>query len=263
MSTIIPGILLAVVYCGLNFWFLRNNDSITLAPRAGFAEAGREVMQSGYRASFALLMPLLILGVIYSGIATPTEAAAIAVIYAIPVGFYIYKGLTLQSLGSATVRAVVTTGSILAVLFFLFIMSRAMIMEQIPKQLADFLLQVSDNKYVILLLINVLLLFIGMIVDDISGSVLAAVIFLPVINQLGIHPIHFAAIVGVNLGLGNVSPPCAPMLYMAGGVSKLSLDKYITPTLKFLVFGHLPMVFLVTFIPELSLFLPQWLMGIE
>ncbi|WMC09838.1 TRAP transporter large permease subunit [Oceanimonas pelagia] len=143
------------------------------------------------------------------------------------------------------------------------IASRAMIMEQIPKQLADFLLQVSDNKYIILLLINFLLLLIGMIVDDISGSVLAAVIFLPVINQLGIHPIHFAAIVGVNLGLGNVSPPCAPMLYMAGGVSKLSLDKYIAPTLKFLVFGHLPMVFLVTFIPELSLFLPQQLMGVE
>jgi len=263
LSTIIPGILLAIVYCGLNFWFLRHNDSITVAPKLSFAEAGKGVMMSGYRASFALLMPLLILGVIYSGIATPTEAAAIAVIYAIPVGMYIYKGLTLKSLGNATIRAVITTGSILAVLFFLFIMSRAMILEQIPKQLAEALLQFSENKYVILLMINLLLLLIGMIVDDISGSVLAAVIFLPVINQLGIHPIHFAAIVGVNLGLGNVSPPCAPMLYMAGAVGKLPLDKYLMPTLKFLVFGHLPMVMLVTFIPEIALYLPQTLMGIE
>ncbi len=263
LSTIIPGILLAIIYCGLNFWFLRHNETISVAPQVSFQEAGRHVIRSGYRASFALLMPLLILGVIYSGIATPTEAAAIAVIYAIPVGLYIYKGLTLKSLGNATIRAVITTGSILAVLFFLFIMSRAMILEQIPKQLAEVLLQVSENKYVILLLINLLLLLIGMIVDDISGSVLAAVIFLPVITQLGIHPIHFAAIVGVNLGLGNVSPPCAPMLYMAGGVSKLPLDKYLMPTLKFLVFGHLPMVLLVTFVPELSLFLPQELMGIE
>jgi len=208
-------------------------------------------------------MPLLILGVIYSGIATPTEAAAIAVIYAIPVGIYIYKGLTLQSLGDATVRAVITTGSIMAVLFFLFIMSRAMILEQIPNQLADALLQISDNRIIILLVINLLLLLIGMIVDDISGAVLAAIIFLPVVNQLGIHPIHFAAIVGVNLGMGNVSPPCAPMLYMAGGVSKLPLDKYIGPTLKFLLLGHLPMVLIVTFIPDLALYLPRTLMGID
>ncbi|WP_417607286.1 TRAP transporter large permease [Oceanimonas baumannii] len=263
LSTIIPGILLTIVYCALNFWFLRKNESISVESKMCFNEASRNVIKSGYRASFALLMPILILGVIYSGIATPTEAAAIAVIYAIPVGLYVYKGLSLKSLGSATVRSVVITGSILAVLFFLFIMSRAMLMEQIPKQLAEFLLQLSDNKYVILLLINLLLLLIGMIVDDISGSVLAAVIFLPVITQLGIHPIHFAAIVGVNLGLGNVSPPCAPMLYMAGGVSKLPLDKYITPTLKFLVLGHLPMVMLVTFIPEISLYLPQKIMGIQ
>ncbi|MDI3325817.1 TRAP transporter large permease subunit, partial [Pontibacterium granulatum] len=219
------------------------------------------VVKTGYNAAFALLMPLIILGAIYSGIATPTEAAAIAVIYAIPVGLFIYKGMSLQSLGAVTVRAVTMTGSIMAVLFFLFIMSRAMIMEQVPRDLAQALLTVSDNTYVLLLLINLLLLLIGMIVDDISGSVLAAIIFLPIINELGIDPIHFAAVVGVNLGLGNVSPPCAPMLYMAGGVSKLSLDRYITPTLKFLCFGHLPMVFLVTFVPELSLFLPKLLMG--
>lgn len=263
LSTIIPGILLTLVYCGLNFWFLRKDSNIRVDPPLPMAQAVKGIAVSGYNASFALLMPVLILGAIYSGIATPTEAAAIAVMYAIPVGLFIYKGLSFRSLGTATVRAVIMTGSIMAVLFFLFIMSRAMILEQVPKQLADALLLISDNKYVILLMINVLLLLIGMIVDDISGSVLAAVIFLPVVQQLGIHPIHFAAIVGVNLGLGNVTPPCAPMLYMAGGVSKLPLDRYIKPTLKLLCFGHLPMVLIVTFIPELSLFLPKLMMGIS
>lgn len=261
LSTIIPGILLTLLYCGLNIWFLRNNPDIQVDPPLPFKQAAKGVVKTGYSAAFALLMPLIILGAIYSGIATPTEAAAIAVIYAIPVGLFIYKGMSLSSLGAVTIRAVTMTGSIMAVLFFLFIMSRAMILEQVPRDLAQALLQISENKYVILLLINVLLLLIGMIVDDISGSVLAAIIFLPIINELGIDPIHFAAVVGVNLGLGNVSPPCAPMLYMAGGVSKLSLDRYITPTLKFLCFGHLPMVFLVTFVPELSLFLPKLLMG--
>ncbi|OMH39615.1 TRAP transporter large permease [Motiliproteus sp. MSK22-1] len=261
LSTIIPGILLTLLYCGLNIWFLRDNSNIKVDAPLPFKQAAKQVASTGYSAAFALLMPLIILGAIYSGIATPTEAAAIAVIYAIPVGLFIYKGMTLRNLGTVTVRAVTMTGSIMAVLFFLFIMSRAMILEQVPKELAETLLQVSENKYVILLLINILLLLIGMIVDDISGSVLAAIIFLPVVNELGIDPIHFAAVVGVNLGLGNVSPPCAPMLYMAGGVSKLSLDRYIKPTLKFLCLGHLPMVFLVTFLPELSLFLPRLLLG--
>ena len=261
LSTIIPGIMLTVIYCVLNIWFLRDNPDIKVDPPLAFKAAAKEVATTGYNAIFALLMPLIILGAIYSGIATPTEAAAIAVIYAIPVGLFIYKGMSLSNLGAVTVRAVTMTGSIMAVLFFLFIMSRAMILEQVPRDLADALLQVSDNKYVLLFLINILLLLIGMIVDDISGSVLAAIIFLPIINQLGIDPIHFAAVVGVNLGLGNVSPPCAPMLYMAGGVGKLSLDKYIKPTLKFLCLGHLPMVFLVTFVPELSLFLPKLLLG--
>ena len=263
LSTIIPGIMLTLIYCGLNFWFLRNDTAIKVEPALPFAQAVRGVAKSGYNAFFALLMPIIILGAIYSGIATPTEAAAIAVIYAIPVSLMVYKGLTFKTLGSATVRAVTMTGSIMAVLFFLFIMSRAMILEQIPKQLAEALLTISDNKLVILLVINLLLLLIGMIVDDISGGVLAAIIFLPVVEALGIHPIHFAAIVGVNLGLGNVSPPCAPMLYMAGGVAKLPLNKYIVPTVKLLFFGHLPMVILVTFVPDLALFLPRLLMGIE
>lgn len=261
LSTIIPGIMLAIIYCVLNVWFLRKDTNIKVDPPLPFKQAAKGIVKSGYNAWFALLMPVIILGAIYSGIATPTEAAAIAVIYSIPVGLFIYKGMSIKSLGSVTVRAVTMTGSIMAVLFFLFIMSRAMILEQVPRDLADALLQISENKYVLLLLINLLLLVIGMIIDDISGSVLAAIIFLPVINALGIDPVHFAAVVGVNLGLGNISPPCAPMLYMAGGVSKLSLDRYITPTMKFIFLGHLPMVFIVTFIPEISLYLPKLLMG--
>lgn len=263
LSTIIPGILLTIIYCLLNFFFLRNNKSIKVDAPLNFSEAGKAVVKSGYKASFALLMPLIILGVIYSGIATPTEAASIAVVYAIIVSMVVYRTMNGKQLSRAVYRSVLITGSIMAVLFFLFIMSRAMILEQIPNQLAEFLLAVSDNKIVILLIINLLLLLIGMIIDDISGSVLAAVIFLPVVTQLGIHPIHFAAIVGVNLGLGNVSPPCAPMLYMAGAVGKQTLDQYLWPTLKFLLLGHLPMVLLVTFIPDIALYLPRLLLGIE
>ncbi len=262
LSTIVPGLILSVWYCVLNFFFLRNNTSIVVQKKTTFKASMGEIAKSGYDASFALMMPILILGVIYSGIATPTEAAAISVVYAIIVSIFIYKGMTFKQLGQVTLKAAVLTGSIMAVLFFLFVMSRVMIMQKIPNELADAMLALSDNKYIILFLINILLLLIGMIVDDISGSILAAVIFLPVIQALGIHPIHFAAIVGVNLGLGNVSPPCAPMLYMAGGISKLGLEQYFKPTLMLLLFGHLPIVFIVTFFPPLSLYLPKLIMGV-
>ena len=263
LSTVVPGAILTVVYVVLNFLFLRNVETIKVEERIPFRAAARNVGKTGIEAFWALLMPVIILGTIYSGIATPTEAAAIALVYAIIVGFLIYRGLTFRNFPSTIARAAITTGSIIAVLFFLFVMSRAMILQQVPKEVAEALVKLTENRVLILLIINVILLLIGMIVDDVSGSVLAAIILLPVAREVGVHPIHFAAIVGTNLGLGNVSPPCAPMLYMAAGVSKLTLDKYVGPTMKLLVLGHLPMVLIVTFVPDLSLALPRLVMGIE
>lgn len=262
LSTVIPGVLLMIIYVGLNFFFLRNNPNIQVDEKLPVRQAGIKILKSGKSAIWALLMPIIILGTIYGGIATPTEAAAIAFVYATFAGFVLYRTLSVKAFWHGLIQATLTIGSIIAVLFFLFMMSRAMILQQVPSQVTGFLLGLSDNPLVILLLINLVLLLIGMIVDDISGSILAAVVLLPLATAIGVHPIHFAAIVGVNLGLGNVSPPCAPMLYMAAGVSKISLDKYFGITMKFLLFGHLPMVLIVTFIPELSLALPRLILGI-
>ena len=256
LATMMPGILLALVYCALNFFFLRNNTSIQVAPKLPLREVGHEIWTAGKRATLAIIMPFIILGGIYSGVATPTEAGAVALVYTLFVGFVIYRTMTFRNLYESSKDAAILTGSVIMVLFFLFILSRGMILAQIPNQFADLLLSISDNKIVLLLIINLLLLLMGMIVDDVSGGVLAAIILMPVVQKIGIDPIHFAAIVGTNLGLGNISPPCAPLLYMAGGVTKLSLDRYIGPTMKFLLLGHLPMVFIVTFVPELSLYLP-------
>ncbi|MBR9865623.1 MAG: TRAP transporter large permease [Oceanospirillales bacterium] len=259
LATMLPGILLALVYCALNFFFLRKNTSIQVSPKLPMREVGKEIWFRGKRATLAIIMPFIILGGIYSGIATPTEAGAVALVYTLMVGFLVYRTMTFRNVFDASKDAAILTGSVIMVLFFLFILSRGMILAQIPNQFAELLLSVSENKIVLLLIINLLLLMMGMIVDDVSGGVLAAIILMPVVQKIGVDPIHFAAIVGTNLGLGNISPPCAPLLYMAGGVTRLSLDKYIGPTMKFLLLGHLPMVFVVTFIPELSLWLPSLL----
>ncbi|WP_333696463.1 TRAP transporter large permease [Phaeobacter italicus] len=256
LATMGPGVLLALIYCGLNFFFLRNNQTITTAPKLPLRETLAEAAGTGKKASLAIIMPVIVLGGIYSGIATPTEAGAVALVYTLIVGIAIYRSLPMQSLFNSTVEAARLTGAILMVLFFLFVMSRGMVLAKVPTQFADLLLTISDNKIVILLLINLLLLIMGMIIDDVSGGVLAAIILLPVTQKIGLDPIHFAAIVGTNLGLGNISPPCAPLLYMAGGVTRQPLSVYVGPTMKFLLLGHLPMVLIVTFVPPVALYLP-------
>ncbi|MEX0304216.1 MAG: TRAP transporter large permease [Leisingera sp.] len=256
LATMGPGVLLALIYCGLNFFFLRNNQTITTAPKLPLRETLTEAATTGKKASLAIIMPVIVLGGIYSGIATPTEAGAVALVYTLVVGIAIYRSLPMQMLFNSTVEAARLTGAILMVLFFLFVMSRGMVLAKVPTQFADLLLTISENKIVILLLINLLLLIMGMIIDDVSGGVLAAIILLPVTQKIGLDPIHFAAIVGTNLGLGNISPPCAPLLYMAGGVTRQPLSVYVGPTMKFLLLGHLPMVLIVTFVPPVALFLP-------
>ncbi len=263
LSTILPGVLIALIYCLINYLYLRNRGDVLVEEKISIPERGRVIAKASKEASWAILMPVIMLGGIYGGIFTPTEAAAVALVYTLPVGFLIYKGLNFQSATTAILRGAVSTGSIIAMIFFLFIMSRVMILEQVPQQLSDFMMGLSDNKIIILLLINFILICIGMLVDDVSGSILASIILMPVALDLGIHPIHFAAIVGTNLGLGNITPPCAPLLYMAGSVGKAKFHEYLKPTLRFILLGHLPVVILVTFIPDLALFLPRLLMGID
>ena len=148
-------------------------------------------------------------------------------------------------------------------LFFVTILGRLYTMQQVPMKIAKFLLSTSDNKYVILLMVNVFLVIIGMLMDDLSGTMLAAPLLMPLMLQIGVHPIHFAAILGTNLGLGNVTPPTAPILYLGGRVGGVQIDEYLKPALIFIVFGFLPIILITTYVPNLSLFLPRLIMGIK
>ena len=120
--------------------------------------------------------------------------------------------------------------------------TRILVFEQIPQEMAQAILGISDNSIIILLAINGFLLLIGMIMDDISGTVLAASLLFPVTQELGIHPLHFAAIIGVNLGLGNVTPLTAPILYMAGHITGCHVFEYINYAQIFILFGLIPVV---------------------
>ncbi len=265
LSTVVPGILTTTIFCVINYVMcgkfpkVRERVENPLPAR----ERNRLIASSARKGFWSLLMPVIILGGIYGGVTTPTEAAAVAVLYAIIIGFFVHKelkpGIFFRSLRSAAV----TSGVIVLMLFFVTILGRLYTMQQVPMKIAKFLLSTSDNKYVILLMVNVFLVIIGMLMDDLSGTMLAAPLLMPLMLQIGVHPIHFAAILGTNLGLGNVTPPTAPILYLGGRVGGVQIDEYMKPALIFIVFGFLPIILLTTYVPGLSLFLPRLIMGIK
>ena len=224
---------------------------------------GKTKFEKFKKALPALMMPVIILGGIYSGIMTPTEAAAVAVIYAIPVGFFIYKGLTLPVLKNSLIEAGITTGSIMVMMFGCTIIGRMFIEEDVPGRLLELMYTISHDKYMILLMLNIFMVILGMIMDDTSAVMLATPIMIPIINEIGISPVHFAAIVAVNSGMGNITPPCAPLLYLSGGLSKTPINEALKPCLYFILFGWLPVLIVTTYFPALSMWLPRMVLGIQ
>jgi len=262
LATVGPGILLVIIYGFINWWMCRRIPSIKVPPPVSPWQQTKEVGRAGYRGFFALLAPLIILGGIYSGLTTPTESATLVVLYTIPVGFLIYRSMTVKDVGRTLFTTATTTGVVILLLFFVMMLGRIYTMENVPQRLIAMMVGISENKYVILLMVNVFLIIIGMLMDDFSGTLLAAPLLFPLMKQIGVSPFHFAAIMGTNLGLGNVTPPCAPILYLAGRIGNSRFDEMIKPALIFMVFGCLPMVLITTYWPDLSLFLPRLIMGV-
>ncbi len=280
LSTVIPGIMLTALISFLNCYMLRNNEEILVtssdaASTSSDFEKTLQMMEQKQQEKFslfrskkfksipALLMPIIVLGGIYSGIMTPTEAAAVSVIYALPVGMFIYKGITLNGLRETLIDGVMSTGAIMIMLFSCSVISRIYIMNDLPQEILKVLYSISTNKYVILFMLNIFMIILGMLMDDCSACVLATPILLPIVLEIGVSPVHFAAILGVNLGLGNITPPCAPLLYLSSSISKTSINDMLRPTCMFILFGWLPILALTTYVPALSMWLPRLILGIK
>lgn len=263
LSTIGPGIVSIIFYCIINWWMCRKIPGIKVYPKVGVWQQTREVGQSIYKGTFSLMGALIIMVGIYGGFTTPTEAATLAVIYTVFVGFFIYKTLTLKELGRTLFTTATTSGVVIMMLFFVIMLSRIYIMLNVPQRLIRTMTGISDNYYVILAMVNVFLIIVGMLMDDFSGTLLSTPLLLPLMRHIGVNPYHFAAIMGTNLGLGNVTPPCAPILYLGGRMANCPFDKMIGPATAFMVFGSLPVIIITTYWPGLALFLPRLIMGIE
>lgn len=257
-ATIIPGLILVFFLCVVNAVMCRKLDLHQYEKEEGswLVNTGKATIH----AIPALLMPVIILGGIYGGIMTATEAAAISVAYAIPVGFLVYKGLKGKGFVQALEESASTTGVIMVMFFMVMIFSKLLTMLNVPSQIAHSLLSLTDNHYLILLMINLFMIIIGMIMDDTSGMLLCTPILLPIVTSIGIHPVHFAAIIGVNLGMGNITPPTAPMLYLSGRVVGAKINTMLKPILIFIIFAWIPTLLLTTYVPAVATFLPKMMM---
>ncbi|MDR3165016.1 MAG: TRAP transporter large permease [Synergistaceae bacterium] len=257
LSTVSAGLLVTVLISLANIWLLRDNPSVLVAHKRTSKEKFSLFKVRGFQAIPALMLPVLVLGTIYGGIMTPTEASALAVLYAIPVGMFVYKGLTLRGLLDCLVESGVTTGVIMIMLYSVSMLSRLYILEDLPGKVLHLFYSVSTNKWVIMGMINIFLVIMGMLMDDISVVTLTTPILMPIITELGFSPIHYAAVVGVNTGLGCITPPAAPVLYLSGRLSNTPINEMMKPTLWFILLCWVPALIFVAYFPKLVLFLPH------
>jgi C4-dicarboxylate transporter DctM subunit len=212
------------------------------------------------RAWLALLMPGIILGGIYGGVFTPTEASAVAVVYALVVGIFVYRRLTLANLSRTLHRSVVSTAVIMFVIanagVFGFLLNRA----GIPAALGGWLGHVFSNEYTFLMGVNVALFLIGMFIETSASIVVLAPLLLPVAMQFGVDPAHFGVIMVVNLALGMVTPPFGVNLFAACTVANLPIERLLRSLLPF-VGVVLACLIAITYVPEISLFFKELVYG--
>ncbi|AOM81535.1 TRAP transporter large permease [Salisediminibacterium beveridgei] len=203
-------------------------------------------------AKWALLIPVIILGGIYGGIFTPTEAAVVAVVYGLLAGLVLYRELKIRNLPRVFADAALTTATILIIVGSATAFGRLLSVERIPGQVAEFMLSISESPIVLILLITLLLLFIGCFMDTVAAIIIMTPILLPIATNLGYDPIHFGIIMVVNLAIGFITPPLGVNLFVASGISGLSIEQIsraIIPFFLVLVFTLL----VIIFIPQLSL----------
>ena len=256
LAPLLPGLILIGFLMVVHLVLCRRISTIHIPSKTSFRTQIRETGRTTLVAFPGLLMPIIVLGGIYGGFVTPSEAAAVGAFYAIFVGLFVYRSYTFKQLGKGMLTTGISIGTIVCLFFFFIMVGKVMILENVSEQISSFLLSISHNPWISMILINILLLLMGMFMDDASAMLITAIMLLPVVVDIGFDPYHFAAIACLNLGMGLITPPVAPLLYVAGSVAEVRLETYAKPVLYFLVFAYLPTLAITIAFPQLSTFLP-------
>ncbi len=254
MAGFVPGILIGLVLIAYSYYYAKKMGYKGDTDPFSWKRAMKETWDS----KWALLSPVIILGGIYGGIFTPTEAAAVSVIYSLIIGCLVYKELNLKQLMTVTKNACETTATILIVIGCAAGFSKVLTLGRIPTTVATFLTSMTDSKILILLLINVLLLIVGCFMETLCAIMLLAPILFPVVTALGVDVTHFGIIMVVNLAIGFITPPLGVNLFVASRVGETTLDAVIKGIIPFLILMIVTLL-LITYVPAISMFLPNLL----
>ena len=247
IAGVIPGILVGVVLMLLTYVMAKKRNYVG-APRQG---GWLWVMGRFWDAKWALLMPIIILGGIYSGVFTPTEAGVVAVVYAIVLGF-ITRGLSLSGLCTAMIEAAVITASCVILMGAAGAFAKFLYVKDVPGLLGSLITSFTTDKIAILLIFNIIFLIGGMFIDTLSNILLFTPLLMPLATQIGLDPVHFGILIIANLALGMVTPPMGVDLFVAANILKTPFEKVLRGSIPFML-ANLAAVLLITYIPALSL----------
>lgn len=264
LSTLFPGFLLAGGYMLVNTIIVKNyyqpTADIPEQPQT-FGETVKEINASFWSALPALGCPILVLVGIYGGICTPNEAGALAVVYTAFVGLFIYREMTVKSLWTSALTTMVTLGMITLLLGFGTVFTRLLIRQGVGEALTDLVFGFSQNRFVVLAMMNVLLLVFGMFIDGIPILIIVVPLILPLVTKIDVNLVQLGAMIIVNVGLGVVTPPYAISIFVGSRLANVEYLDLVKPMMIFLLFVGIPVLLLTTFWPALSCWLPTLLLG--
>lgn len=253
IAGIIPGMLIAIALIIVNFFVFKKQK---INQNANILEQDFTFLKGLNHAKWSLLAPIIILGGIYGGIVTPTEAAVLAVVYSLVIGIFVHKELKLKELPALFMKSSLTAGTVLIFISSASFFGRVLSLKQIPQAIADFMASITTDVFLTLFILNIFLLIVGMFIETIAAVVIFVPLLLPIITNVGIDPLHFGVIMCVNLSIGLVTPPFGINLFIASKTAGIPFEKTFKDI--GLLIGVLVLVLLIiSFVPQLSLFLPS------
>ncbi|MFA5635403.1 MAG: TRAP transporter large permease [Anaerovoracaceae bacterium] len=251
LAGFLPGVLLAFFLCGTVYLTAKkeglrgNADS-----RFSLSNFGRTM----WRAKWGILIPVIILGGIYGGFFTPTEAGAVCCIYAIIVSLFIERTLDFKGLVNCAAEATIVASTIFILIASAGIFGKVLTLAQVPQQMSSAILAVADNQATVLIFVNILLILIGCVMDGGAAIVILAPLLWPVVQAFGVDPIHFGVMICLNLSIGAITPPVGSCLFAASIVGETQLEKICRDIIPFLL-AEVAALLVVIFVPQLSLYL--------
>jgi tripartite ATP-independent transporter DctM subunit len=251
MGGVVPGLVMGLAMMVVVYRFA-HRAKLPVEPRA----TRREFLHALWDGALALLMPAIVLGSIVTGIATPTEAAVVAVVYAFILGVFVYREIKWRELPELLTNVAITSAAVMVTVAAAQLFGWITAAEGLGNAIGAWLTSLTSNPYVILLIINLILLVLGMFMEPIPIMLLTVPILFPVITRLGIDPVHFGVVVTLNLMIGCLTPPVGLNLFLASAISGVPVMKVARAATPFIVV-LLVVLALITYIPQLVLWLPQ------